>query len=152
MIGETVVGRGDRAYDYYCRTAPAFQEHVALRRIEPYVYAQMVAGKEAARPGEAKNSWLTGTAAWNYHALTEHILGIKPDYDGLRIAPCIPQDWDGYRVTRTFRGSTYRISVSNPDHVGSGVRSISVDGVTIDGRTLPAGEAGSEYDVEVVLG
>ncbi|MCG8369521.1 MAG: glycosyl transferase [Proteobacteria bacterium] len=152
MIGETVVGRGDRAYDYYCRTAPAFQQHVALRRIEPYVYAQMVAGKEAARPGEAKNSWLTGTAAWNYHALTEHILGIKPDYDGLRIDPCIPPDWHGYRVTRTFRGSTYRISVSNPDHVGSGVRSISVDGVTIDGRTLPAGEAGSEYDVEVVLG
>lgn len=152
VIGETVIRRGDRAYDYYCRTAPAFQDHVALRKVEPYVYAQMVAGKEAARPGEAKNSWLTGTAAWNYHALTEHILGIKPDYDGLRIDPCIPPAWEGYDVKRVFRGSTYYITVSNPDHVGSGIRSIAVDGTTIDGRTLPVGETGSEYNVQVVLG
>ena len=152
IIGETVLGRGDRAYDYYCRTAPAFQDHVELRKIEPYVYAQMVAGKEAARPGEAKNSWLTGTAAWNYHALTEHILGIKPGYDGLRIDPCIPEDWDGYEVTRSYRGATYRISISNPNHVSKGIQSMTLDGDEIDGNELPAGDKGAVYDVRVVLG
>ena len=152
VIGETVLGRGNRAYDYYCRTAPAFQDHVALRKIEPYVYAQMVAGKEAAIPGEAKNSWLTGTAAWNYHAITEHILGIKPDFDGLRIDPCIPTGWDAYEVTRSFRGSTYNITVSNPDHVSAGIRSVVVDGETIDGNVLPAENSGSVHNVQVVLG
>ena len=112
----------------------------------------MVAGKEAAVPGEAKNSWLTGTAAWNYHAITEHILGIKPDFDGLRIDPCIPTGWDAYEVTRSFRGSTYNITVSNPDHVSTGIRSIVVDGETIDGNLLPAENSGSVHNVQVVLG
>ena len=152
VIGETVMGRGDRAYEHYCRTAPAFQDHVALHKMEPYVYAQMIAGKEAAKPGEAKNSWLTGTAEWNYHAITEHILGIKPDFDGLRIDPCIPTGWDAYEVTRSFRGSTYNITVSNPDHVSTGIHSIVVDGETIDGNVLPAENSGSVHNVQVVLG
>ena len=152
IIGETVLGRGDRAYDYYRRIAPAFQTDVERRRIEPYVYAQMVAGKEAARPGEAKNSWLTGTAAWNYHAVTEHILGIKPDYDGLLIDPCIPGDWTGYSVTRRFRGSTFRITVRNPEGRSRGVRSVAVDGTPIEGTTLKGTEPGKTYDVDVVLG
>jgi len=152
IIGETVLGRGDRAFDYYCRIAPAWQDHVSLRRIEPYVYAQMVAGKEAQRPGEAKNSWLTGTAAWNYHAITEHILGIKPDYDGLLIDPCIPSDWLEYRVTRKFRGSTYHIRISNPAGVSKGVASIFVNGVLITGNLVSVTGSGGEYSVEVTMG
>ena len=152
MIGETVLGRGDRAFDYYTRIAPSWQDHVTLRKIEPYVYAQMVAGKEAQRPGEAKNSWLTGTAAWNYHAITEHILGIKPDYYGLRIDPCIPPDWQDYTVTRKYRGATYRIKISNPDSVSKGVKSVSVDGAAIEGNVISAMEAGKEYTVDVVMG
>jgi cellobiose phosphorylase len=152
MIGETVLGRGDRAFDYYRRIAPSWQEHVELRKTEPYVYSQMVAGKEANRPGEAKNSWLTGTAAWNYHAITEHILGIKPEYDGLRIDPCIPVDWPEYTVTRTFRGSTFHIRISNPSRVASGIKSITVDGIKITGQLLTATEPGSEHDVHVTLG
>jgi cellobiose phosphorylase len=152
IIGETVLGRGDRAFDYYTRIAPAWQDHVALRMIEPYVYAQMVAGKEAKRPGEAKNSWLTGTAAWNYHAITEHILGIKPDYDGLRIDPCIPADWMGYRVSRKFRGATYHIRISNPNAVSKGVKSITVDGKAIEGNMISVMDAGGEYCIEAVMG
>ena len=152
IIGETVLGRGDRAFDYYCRIAPTFQEHVELRKIEPYVYAQMVAGKEAQVPGEAKNSWLTGTAAWNYHAITEHILGIKPDYDGLRIDPCIPASWTGYKVTRKFRGATFQIQVSNPDGVCKGVKSVSVNGQELRSNLIPGVEAGLDYTVDVVMG
>jgi len=152
MIAETRLGRGDRAFDYYRRIAPSFQDHVALRRLEPYVYAQMVAGREAQRPGEAKNSWLTGTAAWNYHAITEHILGIKPDYEGLRIDPCIPPDWPEFRVVRKFRGATYRILVRNPDGVSRGIRSLTVNGVRADDALVVGAQAGLEYEVEVVLG
>lgn len=152
MIAETVLGRGERAFAYYRKLAPTWQKDLQLRRLEPYVYAQMVAGKEAARPGEAKNSWLTGTAAWNYHAITEHILGVRPDYDGLRIDPCIPADWPGYSVTRRFRGATYHIRVSNPDQVGRGVGSIAVDGVRQSDNLVSPVEPGATCRVEVVLG
>jgi cellobiose phosphorylase len=152
MIAETRLGRGDRAFDYYTRIAPAWQDHVELRTIEPYVYAQMVAGKEASRPGEAKNSWLTGTAAWNWHAITEHILGIRPDYEGLRVDPCIPPGWREYRVSRRFRGSTYRIHVLNPDGVSRGVRRMTVNGVEVDGNIIAGTAKGAEFEVEVVLG
>ncbi len=152
MIGETVLGRGDRAFDYYRRLAPAWQEDVALRKLEPYVYAQMVAGREARFPGEAKNSWLTGTAAWNYHAITEHILGIKPEYDGLRIDPCIPADWSGYNVTRKFRGATFHIRIRNPEGVNKGIKSIAVDGVEIAGNLIPAPEPGAVHEVHVLIG
>jgi len=152
IIGETVLGRGDRAFDYYTRIAPAWQDHVALRKVEPYVYAQMVAGPESQRPGEAKNSWLTGSSAWNYHAITEHILGIKPDYDGLRIQPCIPRDWPGYTITRKYRGATYHIRISNPDSVSHGVKSITVDGVAIGNQKISPMSPGTECRVEVVMG
>ena len=152
MIAETRLGRGDRAFDYYRRISPAWQQDAALRKVEPYVYAQMVAGKEAQRPGEAKNSWLTGTAAWNFHAISEHILGIKPDYEGLRVDPCIPADWREYRVTRRFRGAIYRIRVLNPDGVCRGVRSMKVNGVETQATVIVGAAVGAEYDVEVVLG
>ncbi|HWM28301.1 MAG TPA: hypothetical protein VNQ14_07575 [Woeseiaceae bacterium] len=152
MIGETALGRGDRAFEYYRKLAPSWQTNHALRKLEPYVYAQMVAGKEAHRPGEAKNSWLTGTAAWNFHAITEHILGIRPEYDGLRIDPCIPADWPGYTVTRKFRGATYHIRISNPDGVNKGVSSIFVDGVAVVDNLIVPAPAGTVCIVEVAMG
>ncbi|RUA09349.1 MAG: glycosyl transferase [Flavobacteriia bacterium] len=153
MIGETKLGRGDRAYEYYTKIAPAFLDDIQeLHRTEPYVYSQMVAGKDAVKPGEAKNSWLTGTAAWNYAAITQHILGIRPDFNGLLIDPCIPEEWDGFKVKRKFRGSTLNIEVVNPDHVSKGVKKITIDGEKIEGALIPILEKGKEYQVKVVLG
>ncbi|ABN51514.1 MAG TPA: glycosyl transferase [Hungateiclostridium thermocellum] len=153
ICAETVVGRGDMAFDYYRKIAPAYIEDVSdIHKLEPYVYAQMVAGKDAKRHGEAKNSWLTGTAAWNFVAISQWILGVKPDYDGLKIDPCIPKAWDGYKVTRYFRGSTYEITVKNPNHVSKGVAKITVDGNEISGNILPVFNDGKTHKVEVIMG
>lgn len=153
MIGETVRGRGDRAWEYYQKICPAYieEKNSELHKVEPYVYAQMIAGKDAYRPGEAKNSWLTGTAAWNYFAITQYILGIRPEYDGLLIDPCIPSDWQGFTVTRRFRGATYRIEVRNPEGRMKGVRTLRVDGKEIEGNLVPVMPAGGTYRVEVEL-
>jgi cellobiose phosphorylase len=136
MIAETLVGNGDRAHDYYTRINPSAREGISdLHRCEPYVYSQMIAGRDAPTFGEAKNSWLTGTAAWNYYAITQFILGIRPAYDGLQIAPVIPQNWAGFKATRKFRGVTYRIQV---ERAGAGNRvALSVDGAPIEGDTVP---------------
>lgn len=153
IIGETVLGRGDRAWEYYRKICPAYLEDRSdLHKVEPYVYCQMTAGKDAARPGEAKNSWLTGTAAWNWYAITQFIFGIKPGYTGLTIDPCVPAEWDGYEVRRRFRGALYHIKVTNPDHVSKGVKSISINGVPFPGNVVPAQPEGSENLVEVVMG
>ena len=153
MIAETVIGRGDRAFDLYKKICPAFREDISdLHRNEPYVYSQMIAGKDAQRMGEAKNSWLTGTAAWNFVAISQAILGVKPDYDGLIVDPCIPSDWKEYKVTRVFRGATYVISIKNPSGVQKGVASVTVDGAIIEGNLLPVFESGTTHEVEVVLG
>ena len=153
MIAETVIGRGDRAFALYRKIAPAYREDIShIHRMEPYVYSQMIAGKDAVRHGEAKNSWLTGTAAWNYVAITQAILGVKPDFDGLKIDPCIPSDWEAYTVTRQFRGDTYRIRVKNPNRVCKGVASITVDGKPVEGQVIPVAGDGGVHDVEVVLG
>lgn len=153
IIGETVLGRGDRAWEYYRKICPAYLEDRSdLHKVEPYVYCQMTAGKDAARPGEAKNSWLTGTAAWNWYAITQFIFGIKPGYTGLTIDPCVPAKWDGYEVRRRFRGARYHIKVTNPDHVSKGVKSISINGVPFPGNVVPAQPEGSENLVEVVMG
>jgi cellobiose phosphorylase len=152
VIGETVLGRGDRAFDYYRKTAPAYQDHVALRKTEPYVYAQMVAGKDAEKPGEAKNSWLTGTAAWCYYAISQYILGVRPDYAGLRVDPCIPPAWNGFTIKRVFRGAVYTIEVTNPEHVSKGIRSVTVDGQPHAGNVLPLFPAGTSHSVKVTMG
>ena len=137
IIGETVLGRGDYAWDYYRKICPSYtEERSALHKVEPYVYSQMIAGKDAARPGEGKNSWLTGTAAWNYYAITQYILGIKPAYEGLEINPCIPSAWKEYQVKRRFRGATYNITVLNPHGVCKGIRSIELDGEKIAGNIV----------------
>jgi len=134
IIGETVLGRGDYAWEYFRKICPSYtEENSALHKVEPYVYSQMIAGKDAARPGEAKNSWLTGTAAWNWYAITQFILGIKPAYDGLEINPCICPEWKEYQVKRKFRGAEYLITILNPNGVCKGVKSIEVDGQPIEG-------------------
>ncbi len=152
IAAETVVGHGDRAFDLYSRIAPAWREEISdLHKMEPYVYSQMIAGKDAPHFGQAKNSWLTGTAAWNFYVISNYILGIKPDWDGLKIDPCVPHDWDGYTVSRRFRGATYEITVKNPDHVCRGVRQVRVDGGIIEGCVIPQLSAGT-HRVEVLLG
>ena len=146
-------GQGDKAYDWYSRIAPAFNEEISdLHRTEPYVYAQMIAGKDAGRAGEAKNSWLTGTAAWNFVAISQYILGIRADYDGLRVDPSIPSAWDGFTAIRQFRGDTYEITVKNPDHVSKGVKSASIDGNAIEGNVIPVCGDGGTHKIEIVLG
>lgn len=152
IIGETVLGRGDRAWEYFRKICPAYSEAISdLHKVEPYVYAQMIAGKDAFRPGEAKNSWLTGTAAWNFYAISQYILGIRTAYDGLIIDPCIPPEWDQYHVTRRFRGATYQITVKNPERRMKGVSAITLNGEPVKGNLIPLQPAGSECEVEVIL-
>ena len=153
MIAETVIGRGDRAFSLYKKICPAYREEISdLHRTEPYVYSQMIAGMDAGRMGEAKNSWLTGTAAWNFVAISQAILGVKPEFDGLRVDPCIPSDWREYKVTRKFRDATYEISITNPHGVQKGIKSVTVDGKLIEGNVLPVFEKGTTHKVEVVMG
>jgi cellobiose phosphorylase len=153
MIAGTMAGRGEQAFEDYLRINPSAREDLGeIHRCEPYVYAQMIAGRDAPTHGEAKNSWLTGTAAWNYVAITQWILGIRPDYDGLRIDPCLPAAWDGFRAHRWFRGAGYEIEVHNPEHVCQGVRTISAAGVEIQGNVLPIYADGETHQIEVWLG
>lgn len=153
ICAEAYAGRGDKAFEYYSKIAPAYREakYSELHRTEPYVYAQMIAGKDAKRHGEAKNSWLTGTAAWNFVAVSQYILGITPDWDGLKVDPSIPHEWDGFTATRQYRGATYDITVSNPNHVSKGIKSVTVDGEAIEGNVLPTFAEGT-HKVEVVMG
>jgi cellobiose phosphorylase len=150
IIGETVLGRGDQAWEYYRKICPAYTEqNSALHKVEPYVYSQMIAGKDAAVPGEAKNSWLTGTAAWNWYAITQYILGVKPAYDGLEIAPCICSQWKEYTVNRRFRGASYEITVKNQSGVCCGVKEITLDGSPLEGNIVPFSPG--DHKVAVVL-
>ncbi len=153
ICAEAFMGRGDRAFDYYTRIAPAYtEEYSQIHRLEPYVYAQMVAGKDARRFGEAKNSWLTGTASWNFVAISQYILGVKPDHNGLMIDPAIPADWDGYELRREFRGDIFHVEVKNPDHICKGVAKMVVDGKEQSGNIIPVFGDGKEHYVQVVLG
>jgi cellobiose phosphorylase len=151
IIGETILGDGDQAHDYYSRICPSAREEISdLHKTEPYVFSQMIAGKDAPTHGEAKNSWLTGTAAWTFYAATQWILGIRPEYDGLRVAPVIPKSWKGFEASRIYRGVTYTISVTRK---GPGnVVTLSVDGKTIDGSVVPPPKDGRKsVKVDVVL-
>jgi len=151
MIAEALVGHGDQAHDYYTQINPSAREAISeIHRCEPYVYAQMIAGRDAPTYGEAKNSWLTGTAAWNYVAITQWILGIRPTYAGLQIAPVIPSDWSGFKATRIFRGVKYHISVERAGE-GNAV-SLVVDGQPVEGNIVPLPpEETTEVTVEVTL-
>ncbi|MBN2073185.1 MAG: glycosyl transferase [Actinobacteria bacterium] len=152
-IAETILGNGDKALDYYLRICPSAKgEAIEIYRCEPYCYAQMIAGRDAPSPGEAKNSWLTGTAAWCFVNISQAILGIKPDYDGLLIDPCIPGEWKEYNVKRFFRGIKYNITVKNPDGVNKGVKSLSVNGKLVRGNLIPLNKEEKEVQVSVILG
>ena len=149
MIAETKIGRGDRAHDYYSRINPSVREEISeVHRCEPYVYAQMIAGKDAATFGEAKNSWLTGTAAWNYVAITQWILGIRPTYEGLQVAPVIPSAWSGFDAVRSYRGVRYVIHVERKG-AGNAVQ-LEVNGKAIEGTVIPLPRAGTQ-EIQVVV-
>ena len=151
IIGETVVGRGEQAFDYYRRITPAYREDISdVHRQEPYVYAQMIAGKEAARHGEAKNSWLTGTAAWNFVAVSQYLLGVRTEHDGLVVDPQIGPDVPSYTVTRVARGARYEITVTNSGAAGARGRLV-VDGSPVDGSTVPYAPAGATVRVDVTV-
>ncbi|GGC02659.1 GH36-type glycosyl hydrolase domain-containing protein [Cellulomonas carbonis] len=151
IIGETVLGRGQRAFDYYRRITPAYREEISdVHRLEPYVYAQMIAGKEAVRHGEAKNSWLTGTAAWNFVAVSQYLLGVRPEYDGLVVDPQIGPDVPEFTVRRVARGATYEITVRNTGTPGARAR-LTVDGEPLGGDLVPYAEAGSTVRVVAEL-
>ena len=141
MIAEARVGRGDRAHDYYRRINPSAREAISeLHRCEPYVYSQMIAGKDAPTHGEAKNSWLTGTAAWNFVAISQHILGVRPELQGLRVAPCIGAEVSGFTVVRKCRGAEYRITVANK--ASGKPAKLAVDGRPIEGTLVEYAPAG----------
>ena len=152
IIGETVAARGDDAWSHYKKILPSYveEDRQTLHKVEPYVNCQMVAGKDAYRPGEGKNSWLTGTAAWMWYTVSEFILGIKPHYDGLLIDPCLPKTARNYSVTRRFRGAEYEIHVSNPKGVSKGIAQMTVDGKPVEGAIVPA--QSGKHIVEVVMG
>jgi cellobiose phosphorylase len=153
MIAETVIDRGDRAFEYYSKIAPAYIEEISeIHRTEPYCYSQMVAGRDAVRHGEAKNSWLTGTASWNYVAATQYILGVRAEHDGLAVDPCIPPDWKGFKISRIYRGETFDIEVRNPKGVMKGVRRIEMDGIEVPDRLLRPSGDGRSHKVVVEMG
>jgi cellobiose phosphorylase len=147
MIAETVIGRGDRAFDYYKKIAPSYLEDISeVHRTEPYVYSQMIAGKDAVRHGEAKNSWLTGTAAWNFVAISQYLLGVRPEFEGLFVRPCIGSEIPEFTVTRKCRGATYNIKVRNTR--GNGDVKLTVNGQPIHGNLVPYAKAGEVVNVE----
>ncbi len=147
MIAETVIGRGDRAFEYYKKITPAYLEEISeIHRLEPYVYAQMIAGKDAVRHGEAKNSWLTGTAAWNFVAISQYILGIRPEYEGLLVQPCIGKDVPSFTITRKCRGAEYQIRVKNSG--GSAMAKLTIDGKAVKGNLVPYAPAGTTVIVD----
>ncbi len=150
MIAETVIGRPDRAFDYYKKITPAYIEEISdLHKMEPYVYSQMIAGKDAAKPGEAKNSWLTGTAAWNFVAVSQHLLGVRPHYEGLIVEPCLPKDVPEFTISRWVRGSTYVIKVKNSG--SGGPPKLVVDGKPVDGNLVPYAPKGKTIQVQCTV-
>jgi cellobiose phosphorylase len=152
-IAETIIGRGDRAFEIYKKTCPAFIEDISeIHRTEPYVYSQMVAGRDARFHGEAKNSWLTGTAAWTFVNISQYILGVYPTHKGLSVDPCIPKGFGDFRITRRFRGAIYNISVENPSGVEKGVKELFSDDKKIEGNVIPFEEGKKVYNVKVIMG
>ncbi len=152
QIAETIVGRGDQAMEYYKSICPPTKEdQIDIYRCEPYVYSQMTAGKDAPTFGEGKNSWLTGTGAWSFVTISQYILGIRPDFDGLIIDPCIPKNWAEFSIMRKYRNSVYKIIIKNPNNVNKGVSQVFCDGIRLEGNKLPIFNDNKEHRVEVLL-
>lgn len=147
VCGEAVLGRGNEAFDVYRRICPAYlEEKSEIHETEPYVYSQTVTGRASGEPGHARNSWLTGTASWTFVSISQAILGIQPDYDGLRIVPCLPDELQDLTVHRQFRGSEYHIHIRQ-----TGMRSMAANGQTMEGDRVPLFPAGSRVQVEITL-
>ncbi|MGY0636665.1 MAG: GH36-type glycosyl hydrolase domain-containing protein [Paraglaciecola chathamensis] len=152
MVAEAMLGRGDKALEYFASISPAYLQHMQkLHKTEPYVYSQMIAGNDAATPGQAKNSWLTGTAAWCYYGATQYILGIKPDYAGLTITPCIPAHWPSFVVSRRFRKAHYCIEVLNPDGLGVGEVQLEIDGKAVTGNLIDYAQYSGEHHITATI-
>ncbi len=152
MIAETLLGNGERAYQYYNQINPgAKNDKIDEFECEPYVYPQNILSDEHPQFGLARNSWLSGTASWAYQAGTMYILGIQPTYQGLRVDPCIPAHWDGFEVSRQYRGAQYQIRVRNPHHICKGVQRVQVDGQFVAGNLLPLFTDGQAHTVEVIM-
>lgn len=153
VIAETMLGNGDRAYEYCKAALPAsYNDKAEVRQSEPYVQAQTTYSTYSPRAGNARTSWLSGAATWAYYSLTQYILGIRPQYEGMMIDPCIPKAWDGFTVTRRFRGKTLRITVQNPCHVCKGIESLTLNGKKLDGNVIPASELTDSNEVVAVMG
>jgi cellobiose phosphorylase len=149
-IAETMIGRGNRAFEVYRRTCPAYTEEISeLHKTEPYVYSQMIAGKDAKNMGEAKNSWLTGTAAWTFVSISQYILGIRPGFHGLIVDPCLPDSIGEFSAVRKFRGADYHIQV-NKGQAGD-TKAVLVDGIKIEGNEIPFEDGKKEYHVTIIL-
>jgi cellobiose phosphorylase len=139
MMGEAAIGRGNNAFESYKRICPAYLEDISdIHKTEPYVYSQMIAGCDAGNFGQAKNSWLTGTASWNFVAVSQSILGIRPEYDGLLIDPCIPENFKGYKIIRHYQNAIYNITIENPHKKSKGIKHLIVDGKKIEGNIIPS--------------
>jgi N,N'-diacetylchitobiose phosphorylase len=160
LVAEGILGRGDRAYEYYRAYLPArYNDQAEIHQVEPYVYAQFTHGPTSPRFGQARNPWLTGTASWSYVGVTQYILGVRPELEGLRIDPCLPESWNGFQITRRFRGKNVTINVVNEAGVATGVKSVKIDGVEVDlaadgkrGALVPVGDLKDGAVLEVVMG
>jgi cellobiose phosphorylase len=153
ILAECMLGRGNQAYQYYKKLAPPTKNNIAaIHRAEPYVYAQTIAGKDHPEFGAARQSWLTGTASWMMKVATNWILGVRPQYHGLLVDPCIPQDWADFKVTRNFRNAVYEIRVKNPEHVSSGIRDVTVDGGELKTNLLPSFADGKRHIARITMG
>ena len=151
VISEAMLGHGNRAFDVYRKTNPVFLEDISeIHRTEPYAYCQMIAGRDAATHGEGKNSWLTGTAAWSFVAVSQYILGIRPELDGLRVDPCLPAVIVSFSCVRMFRGSTYHISVENRSGGLRGTVSVTVNGQP-SGNLIPVPDESSDIDIRIII-
>ncbi|MEJ2506583.1 MAG: hypothetical protein P8Y81_10030 [Ignavibacteriaceae bacterium] len=152
IIAETILGRGNRAYDYYRRFMPsAYNTKAELREIEPYVYSQFTHSKYSPRYGASRLPWLTGTASWAYYAATQYILGVQPDYNGLRIDPCIPSDWKEIKITRRFRNKNFYITIKNPNGIQKGVKKITINNKKVVGNLIPLDMMKEKNKVLVVM-
>ena len=153
IIAETLLGHGDRAYEYFRAYLPAaYNTRAEIRGIEPYVYCQFTHSKYSPRAGASRIPWLSGSAAWSYFAATQYILGLRPEYEGLRIDPCIPSAWKGFKMTRVFRGKRLNVEVRNPAGVQKGVNQLVLNGTLLEGNLIPAEKLLAENQVVVEMG
>ncbi len=153
IIAETLLGQGDNAFEHLKKITSVYLEEVSeTYKKEPYVFSQMITGKDSKHPGEVMNSWSSGTAAWVFITISQWILGIRPDYNGLIVDPCIPSEWNGFTVTRKFRGSICKITVKNPTHVCKGIKALIIDGITVQEKSIPVFSDGKVHEIEAIMG